>query len=273
MIIVAGGDSFIYGSELADCNGDYSRNTFTALLAKQYEYQCVAWPGSGNDAIARRVITECEAMLPERPFVVVNWTFPGRYEFRFNYHTGQRTENWYSINAWTIEQDPKRIEREFVTENKNILDFHVATIKRAQQTGVADFAKTFYQHVGDSEYWEVYSSLKEIVYLQNYLKANSIDYMFTCADNSIWYNYTINNADMTIHSLTAQIHKDQEHWFWFPAGVGSNQTEQPRGFYQWALENKYPVGTTHPLEQAHVDAAELMKDKFNELVTKSIQQN
>jgi hypothetical protein len=40
MIIVAGGDSFIWGSELADCantgpNG-YSRQTFPALLSKDY---------------------------------------------------------------------------------------------------------------------------------------------------------------------------------------------------------------------------------------------
>jgi hypothetical protein len=30
------------------------------------------------------------------------------------------------------------------------------------------------------------------------------------------------------------------------------------------------MGTTHPLEQAHADAAELMQGKFNELVTKHI---
>lgn len=119
----------------------------------------------------------------------------------------------------------------------------------------------------------MYSTLKEIVYLQNYLKANNIQYLFTCADNSIWYNYTIQHADTTIHSLTQQIHKDQTNWFWFPAGSTDNQTVTPRGFYQWSVENKYPVGTTHPLEQAHLAAAELIKDKFNELVTQSSKSN
>jgi hypothetical protein len=47
-------------------------------------------------------------------------------------------------------------------------------------------------------------------------------------------------------------------------------TTDPRGFYQWARENKYPVGTTHPLEAAHADAAKLMQEKFNELVKKSV---
>jgi hypothetical protein len=271
MIIVAGGDSFVYGSELSDCNGEYSQKTFTALLAKEHNYQCVAWPGNGNDAIARSVINKCEAMLPEKPFVVVSWTFPGRYEFRFNYHTGQRTGNWYSVNSWTVEQDISCIEKEFIAKDQSILDYQIATIKQAQQTGVAEFAQTFYKHIGDSKYWEVYSSLKEIVYLQNYLKTNSINYMFTCADNSIWYNHTIQNADITIHSLTKQIHRDQQQWFWFPAGTKSNETCDPRGFYQWAVENKYRIGTTHPLEDAHQESAQLMQGKFDELVKKNIQ--
>ena len=39
------------------------------------------------------------------------------------------------------------------------------------------------------------------------------------------------------------------------------------------MENKYPVGTTHPLEEAHQEAAKLIKEKFNELVTKPLEQN
>jgi hypothetical protein len=273
MIIVAGGDSFVYGSELGDCTGSYSQNTFAALLAQGHDYNCVAWPGIGNDGIARRVINEIESWLPEKPFVIVSWTFPGRYEFRFNYDTGQRTSPWYAINAWTVNDDVGSIQKEFVTQDNGILKHQIETIRRAKTTGVADFAKTFYKHVGDSEYWEVYSTLKEITYLQNHLKANRIPYLFTCADNNFWNNYTIQNADSVIHSLTEQIYRDQANWFWFPPGTGKNQTETPRGFYQWARENKYPIGTTHPLEQAHADAANLMKDKFNELVKKHLQQN
>ena len=92
--------------------------------------------------------------------------------------------------------------------------------------------------------------------------------MFTCADTSIFHNYTINNADFIIKSLYDQI--DFNKWFLFPAGTHKGETMYPRGFYQWAVENKYPMGTTHPLEAAHQDAAKLMKEKFNELVKKSI---
>lgn len=257
-MIIAAGDSFVYGSELQS-----SSNTFAALLGAD---ECVAWPGYGNDAIARSAVERCEQKGITG--IIVSWTFPGRYEFRFAYNTQQKRSPWYSINAWTIKENVDTIEQEFVTKNDQILKAQQETLLRAKQTGVAEFADVFYRHVGGTEYWEIYTSLKEIVYLQNYLTVNNIPYMFTCADNSIFENYTVKHADNTISSLYKQI--NFANWFWFPPGKGFNQTETPRGFYQWAVENKYPVGTTHPLEQAHADAAHLMTEKFNELVKKHI---
>ena len=258
-MIIAAGDSFVYGSELAS-----PANTFTALLGAD---ECVAWPGYSHDAIARTTIERCEQGAVDG--VVVSWTFPGRYEFRFDYDTQQKKSPWYSINAWTIKSDLDSIKNEFVTDNTFILIQQKQNIERARHTGVADFADVFYRHVGGSEYWEIYSSLKEIVYLQNYLVLKQIPFLFTCADNRIFNSYTVDNADSVIASLLNQL--DHDRWFWFPEGQGSNQTNTPRGFYQWAVENKYPVGTTHPLEQAHKDAYILMQGKFNELVTKHIQ--
>jgi hypothetical protein len=258
-MIIAAGDSFVYGSELAS-----TANTFTSLLGAT---ECVAWPGYGNDSIARTTIERCEQGGVTG--VVANWTFPGRYEFRFDYDTKQKKSPWYTINAWTIKSDIDSIQKEFVTDNPGILYDQKKTIERANQTGVADFANVFYKHVGVSEYWEIYSTLKEIVYLQNYLTVKGIPYMFTCADSVIFYNQTLINADDTLYSLFKHI--DRKKWFLFDAGTNPQDTQTPRGFYQWAVENKYAIGTTHPLEQAHADAAKLMKDKFNELVTKHIQ--
>jgi hypothetical protein len=93
--------------------------------------------------------------------------------------------------------------------------------------------------------------------LQEHLQYHSIPYMFTCADNCV---------------VTGKL--DYENWYMFPPGVGADQTESPRGFYQWAVENKYTCGTQHhPLDQAHQDAANLMKEQFNELVKNSLEQN
>jgi hypothetical protein len=279
MTIVVAGDSFVYGSELQS-----STNTFAELLVGKCDN--IAWPGFGNDSIARTTIARCEQGGVDG--VLVNWTFPGRYEFRFAYDTGQKKSPWYTINSWLIDSQFSKIlgdqyslmPRDYNNnkfdvlsddESKSrIIEDQILTIKRAQNIGIVDFAKEFYKHIGLSEYWEIYSSLKEIVYLQTYLKVKNIPYMFMCADNSILYNHTVSLDDDTIQSLYQQIINDNEHWFWFPAGTDPHDTCEPRGFYQWAMENKYRMGTTHPLEEAHQDAAQLMQRKFNELVKKSI---
>jgi len=231
MILVAVGDSFIWGSELADSpNGGpngYSRNTFPSLLAKEYgmEYECAAYPGLANNAISRKAIGACKDNI----MLVVSWTYPQRAEFRF----GQK---WCSINSWhTVQQN---------------------------------FSEEYFKHVGNNEYYEIYSVLKEILFVQQYCKISKIPYMFLTADNHFYQheNY-FRSRDKDIDRLYNEI--DWSQWFWFPAGIGENQTLSPRGFYQWAAENKYSMGPQwHPLEDAHKDAANLIKEKFDELVKK-----
>jgi len=95
--------------------------------------------------------------------------------------------------------------------------------------------------------------------LQDYLDFHKYRYMFTCADNCV---------------VTGKLNYD--NWFLFPGAPAEElyNTHEPRGFYQWARENKYLCGPeNHPLEQAHRDAAALIQDKFNELVKKPIQQD
>ena len=47
---------------------------------------------------------------------------------------------------------------------------------------------------------------------------------------------------------------------WFSFG------ERMMGFNQWAFLNEYPRGTTHPLDEAHIDAVKLMLPTFNKLI-------
>ena len=274
MIIVAGGDSFIFGAELADQHaGIYSQSVIPALLAKSHnaEYLCVAESGNANNAIARQVMTTCEINKSKDIFAFVMWTFTHRYEFRFNYSTGRRSSPWYSINLWDIVDDVASLKSEFTTYNDDVFNSHVNNKKILDNSGLTDFSKTFYKHVGNNEYYETYTTLKEILFLQQYFKTNSIPFMFCPADIHLQDNdiYRRHSSDASIRALYDQI--DWDKWFTVPPGHGHDQTEHARGFYQWAVENKYPVGTTHPLEQAHRDAATLMQDKFNELVKKSIQ--
>jgi hypothetical protein len=272
MILVAGGDSFVYGAELKDQTTGPSKKTYPALLAKQnnMDYICAAWSGNSNNAISRMVIAQCEKSKTNKVGVIVTWTFTNRYEFRFNYNTQQKITPWYSINAWSIVDDVNTIAREFKSKNDNILNVQIDNINTAKKTGVSEFAKNFFKHVGDSEYYELYFSLKEILFLQFYLEHNNIPYLFLTANNLFYQhpNY-YRQQDEHLDALYNQI--DWSKWYFFDKGTGKNQTLEPRGFYQWAVENKYPVGTTHPLEEAHEVAAELIKDKFNELVTKSLE--
>lgn len=277
MILVAGGDSFIWGSELADNGASrHSLSTFSALLSKEFnmEYDCTAYPGNANNAISRMTMTKCQQLINHKQqfAVIIMWTFVQRFEFRFNYDTQQKQSPWYSINSWTIEDDAKNIISFFKKKDRNIAQAQIDNINTARQTGVADFAREFYYHVGDSEYYELYTSFKEIVFMQNYLQKNNIPYMFISADNCFYEheNY-IRSRDVYLDSLYTQI--DWNNWFFFAKGTEGNETHSPRGFYQWAVENKYPIGTTHPLEEAHAAAAELMQEKFNELVKKYYQSN
>jgi hypothetical protein len=231
MILVAGGDSFVWGSELTDSGiNRYSCNTYSALLAKQagMEYVCAAYPGNANNAISRMAI---DAICRNtNVFLVVTWTYPQRTEFQFS-------NGWESVNSWHTTQK--------------------------------EFSQQFFKHVGDNEYYELYTTLKEIVYLQNFCLVRNIPYMFTTADNT-FYSHE-NYARSKDHSLVNLYNSiDWDKWGWFP--VRGNKVASPKGFYQWAAENKYNMGPLgHPLEAAHYDASNLIKDKFNELVKEFIQ--
>ena len=98
----------------------------------------------------------------------------------------------------------------------------------------------------------VYTSPRVILEFQKYCEHHGISYLFTCVDNCL------------IELLDPRTRLN--YWYMFPAGTEPGETLTPRGFYQWAVENKYAVGPdNHPLEQAHADAANLLLDKFNEV--------
>lgn len=101
----------------------------------------------------------------------------------------------------------------------------------------------------------VYTSPRVILEFQQYCEHHNIPYLFTCVDNCL------------IELLDPKT--NMNNWYMFPAGIKPSDTATPRGFYQWAVENKYSIGPDgHPLEQAHQDAVPLLKEKFNELVKK-----
>lgn len=264
MIIVAGGCSFIHGDELKDWDKvSGSQSTWPALLSKGHQYELVAGGGWSNQSITRNVINKVSQL--DNCGVVVQWSFPNRYEFRFAYDTGQRSGHWYNIMPWHAEEDDFDPGNYFFKVQEKQRAIQKEHNNRARKNGILDFARSYFKNIGHQAYWETYTSLKEIHYLQIYLEQCSIPYMFTAADNCIMHQHLAEGSDETISTIYNSI--DWSKFFWFPKGKHEGETVAPRGFYQWAVENKYPMYTTHPKEQAHQDAAELIRETFHAMVT------
>lgn len=239
-ILISGGDSFVYGSELLDGQLAVSNSTYPALLAKRlgFDYFCAARPGFGNNAIRRTVMDACEQTDEEIKLVYVTWSFLSRYEFKFD-------ETWEQLSAWSILDNIEDIKKDFEIDNPIVFDWHVSKLQADKHKGIKQFAKIFYHYVGTFTYWELYNTICEIVMLQQYLELKKIPYLFTSVDHGVT-NVNQFKKDVTLKTLLNQINKT--NWMWFPINLG---------FYEWAKENNFPFGTTHPLEESHIEAEKI----------------
>ena len=244
-VLIAGGDSFTYGEELKDCNGSYSNLTWSALLAKRMgmSYCCTAKSGAANSSIRRNVMNAVHKYKDtEDLFVAVMWSFPNRYEFRFNYDTGHRDSPWYSFNPWIYKDTD--IQEHFHVDDPDVLEYHIKHRKNAESRGISDFARSYVKNVAESEYWELYTSWTDIVMLQNYLGEQDIPYRFLMVDNSLFeYNTSM---DITLRTLRESI-----HWF-----------AHDEGMYNWAKRTNQPFYTTHPQESAHEEWINMLYDRI-----------
>lgn len=240
-VLIAGGDSFTYGSELPS-----QEHTWANLLANRKGWNIcnTAKPAASNSAIRRNVMNAVNKYKDLDLYVVVMWTFPNRYEFRFTYDTGQVDSPWYSINPWT--HNDQNFEEHFHNKNDDILDAQKQNRKRAETLGITDFAKSYIQNVAETEYWEIYTSWCEIVMLQNYLVKHSIKYKFMQVDNSLFVNNS--TIDVTLKTLFLDIDK--------------SQFINEEGMYNWAKHTKQEFYTTHPKESAHIEWINMLYDRI-----------
>ena len=227
-VLISGGDSFTAGDELPS-----PEHAWPALLARRagYTHCATAVGGSSNSAIRRRVMNAVHSIDHNDVHVAVMWSFPNRYEFRFTYDTGNENlpwdSPWYSINPWTY----------------NIKDQSLKSV--AQKHRLSKFAKTYVEHVADSEYWEVYTSWCEILMLQNYLTNKNISYSFMCVDNSLFECHS-DNMDVSLHTLLDNI----------------NTFAHNEGMYNWAKRTKQPFYSFHPQESAHIEWINTVYDRI-----------
>ena len=234
--LIVGGDSFTAGSELLNTD-----NVWAKILSDEHNFNYVstAEPGTGNlkivDNVMQYVTDDCA--------VVVMFTFLSRHDLLMSFDTQERNSPWYALTPHHANLSEKHW-------------FDDAHVRRAKQFGIDKFAEQFYMLVGDTS--EAYYTLSQVLQLQNFLKVKNIPYMFTSADNWFLHNYELQNQTVT-KTLVNNI--DWDKFFWFPHDHGEC------GFYKWATAEQFDKGPgEHPLDEAHIQAARLMKDKFNELV-------
>ena len=119
------------------------------------------------------------------------------------------------------------------------------------------FAEAIYRYAAN-QYHETYLSWKSIIWLQNILEKKKIPFMFTLADNTLFYDEFKQHKDQD--PFMTALHDEIDLTKWFSFG------ERMMGFNQWSLMEKYERGTTHPLDKAHEDAVQLMLPTFNKLI-------
>jgi len=260
---IAGGCSFTFGHELSDDNEGKtpSKQSWAYILSQELnlcqpdDYVCTARPGSGNTGIARRVFNAV-GNLKDITGVVVMWSFLSRYDWAMPRHKNLENTRWATITPWDTTQGQVEAFRELAgSEPQQEVWKHRRDLLK--NTGVSNFANSLYKNAAN-EYHELYLSWKSIIWLQNILEKKKIPFMFTLADNTLFYD------EMTLHSekdsFMKALYNEIDFTKWFSFG------ERMMGFNQWATLNEYEKGVTHPLDKAHLDAVKLMLPKFKEII-------
>jgi hypothetical protein len=256
---IAGGCSFTFGHELSDDEQGKipSKKSWAYGLktSPSDEYLCTAHPGSGNSGIARRVFNAV-ANTKDIKCVVVMWSFLSRYDWAMPRHKELEGTRWASISPWDTNTGNEEAFRELANSQTQQEVWRVRKETFAE-TGVKDFAESIYKYAAN-QYHETYLSWKSIIWLQNILEKKKIPFMFTLADNTLFYDEFKQHKDQD--PFMEALHNEIDFTKWFSFG------ERMMGFNQWALINDYPRGTTHPLDEAHLDAVKLMLPTFKKLI-------
>ena len=257
--LIAGGCSFTLGNELSDdIDGKTpSRKTWSHALCSQtdMEYVCRAFGGYGNQAIARKVFSGISS-TKDVGAVVVMWSFLSRYDWAMPRHNLLEDSRWASISPWDTNTGSEEAFR--TMSGSETQQQHWKTrIKLYSESGVKGFAEAIYKYAAN-QYHETYLSWKSIIWLQNILEKKRIPFMFTLADNSLFYKEFTHHKEQD--SFMNALYSEIDFTKWFSFG------ERMMGFNQWAQLNDYERGITHPLDQAHADAVQLMLPTFNKLI-------
>ena len=263
-LLISGGDSFTWGSELPDQYLDYEKDipsqlTWSAKIAQHYnmDYICAAKPGCANSTIARRIIKEIAAHKGKEIYVAIMWTFTHRSEIKLkNYNSIDIARdpivaahygiddgwiNFGPVHGLSFEEKmsyfPKDIDPErfkFFREQYDMLT----------KIGITAAGEKLYDISGDVSYYN-YLTLKDICLLQYYCENYSIPYFFCTASDDLLIDQ---ESDLLEYGLYDNLNRD--NWYFDDA------------FHPWA--KNHPQCGSHPGIEAHADWFNLILPKVSQ---------
>ena len=255
---IVGGCSFTVGHELSDYDKNKlpSKKTWAYGLFEQLEgntrYVNVARAGSGNSGIARRVFDALDYEKNDNKLVFVMWSFLSRYDWAMPKHKLLEDTRWATITPWDANYGRAEAFRTLANSEPEQEGWKNRR-QDMKKTNVSNFAEALYRY-GANQYHELYLSWKSIIWLQNILEKKKIPFMFTLADNTLFYNEMVCHCEQD--TLMKALYNEIDFTKWFSFG------ERMMGFNQWTVLNDYERGVTHPLDKAHQDAVQLMHEQF-----------
>jgi hypothetical protein len=268
-ILIAGGDSFTWGSELGDDRFDHlehtpSKRTWAALLAQHFniDYKCVAKAGGANNTISRRVIKEINNHKNEDIYVSVMWTFTHRNEVRLrNMHPYNTVvhdpvvaarydidDYWINFNAWhglTFDEKMEFFPRNMSDWDRN---FFKEQHEKMTEIGITDASNYFYKVTGDYHYHN-FNALKDMCLLQYYCENRDIPYFFCSASDELFKRQPIEVLESGLY--------DSIKW---------DKWYRDAAFHVWAKD--YSQCGNHPGIEAHADWFNLILPKVSECFQK-----
>ena len=266
-LVISGGDSFTFGAELETKdivapNPNSWANIVAQRIAKQHIN--VSRSGRGNSYIARHVMHEIQCALdsgisPRNIFVQVMWTFANRSEFALSMPTADYDSPWMYFTPFTHVDESKsdwfmRVSKK-APNWENVNKSLKATYNKNKNLGIVDFAKHYNRLVQTSPLNHSYNRMKEVILLQNTLLLYNIPYIFTYVSQHVMYGLFSDSMHDPGSKYLNSMRKfnKEENWYTFPGNF-----QKYVGFNDWARHNNYEYATSHPLEEAHVDAADLV---------------
>jgi len=227
MNIVSFGDSFIFGSELANNHNGHA--AWPGLAAKQLgvDYYTAAVPGCGNDQIARQIYSWFANHDSSDWLAIINWTWMCRWDFYIVEH-----DTWITLGPTCVPEKLKNLVK--LTEAHDMIDF--------------------YKHRANSSLlWNKVRNLQTIWAAQCYMKSKGVKSIQTYMDYEL-FDQTWHAPDYVIelqNLVLPELHLFDEENF-----VDWSHTHK----------YSVTINDNHPLEQAHQSAALYWKEIYKSIL-------